>query len=200
MKRIQYLKKHVRAQREPTQLCKNTTTVWEKGSESIKKLELIDFSKKSRLEESEEFSSSSVPLLSLLSSEATQWTLVTAWDSFCFKVLKRQRTFTFSLKRCSACSTCSFIVILSSDFSQRWARFRKSNNIDTHRQSQQVHSEHFAWSVIIIQKERAAEQWSQVMREVKLKVAMVFTRWRQLCCLWKGMTVKKLSVFILSLI
>jgi hypothetical protein len=29
-------------------------------------------------------------LLSLLSSEATQWTLMTVWDSFCFKVLKRQ--------------------------------------------------------------------------------------------------------------
>jgi hypothetical protein len=62
------------------------------------KLKLIDFSKESRLEESEEFSSSSVSLLSLLSSEATQRTLMTARDSFCFKVLKRQRTFAFSLK------------------------------------------------------------------------------------------------------
>ncbi len=173
----------MRAQRESTQLCKNTTTVWERGSESIKKLKLINFSKKSRLKESEEFFSSSVSLLSLLSSEATQRTLATVWDSFCFKVLKRQRTFTFSLKRCSACFTCSFIVISSSDFSWRWAWFRKSNDINTHRQPQQVHSEHFAWSVIIIQKERAAEQWSQAMKEVKLKVAMVFARQRQLCCL-----------------
>jgi len=190
----------MKAQRESTQLCKNTTTVWERGSKSIKKLELIDFSKESRLEESEEFFSSSVSLLSLLSSKATQQTLMTAWDSFCFKVLKRRRTFTFSLKRCSACFTRSFIAILSSDFSWRWAQFRKSNDINTHKQPQQVHSEHFAWSVIIIQKERTAEQWSQAMREVKLKVAMVFTRQRQLCCLWEGMTVRKLSVFILSLI
>jgi len=72
MKRIQYLRKHMKAQREPTQLCKNTTTVWERGSESIKKLKLIDFSKESRLKESEEFFSFSVSLLSLLSSEATQ--------------------------------------------------------------------------------------------------------------------------------
>jgi hypothetical protein len=41
------------------------------GSESIKKLKLIDFSKESRLEESEEFFILS-SLLSLLSSEATQ--------------------------------------------------------------------------------------------------------------------------------
>ncbi len=190
----------MRTQREPTQLCKNTTAVWEKGSGSIKKLELIDFSKKSRLEGLKGFSSSSVPLLSLLSSEATQQTLTTAWDSFCFKVLKRRRTFAFSLKRCSACFTRSFIATLSSNFSQRWAQFRESNNISTHRWSQQVHSEHFAWPVIIIQKERTAKQWSQVMKEVKPKVAMVFARWRQLCCLWEDMTVRKLSVFILSLI
>ncbi len=150
----------MKTQREPTQLCENTTTVWEKGSKSIKKLKLIDFSKKSRLRELKGFSSSSVLLLSLLSSEATQQTLTTAWDLFCFKVLKRQRTFAFSLKRCSACFTHSFIATLSSDFSQRWAQFRKSNDTDTHRQPQQVHSEHFAWSVMIIQKERAAEQWS----------------------------------------
>jgi hypothetical protein len=112
-------------------------------------------------------------LLSLLSLKATQWTLMTVWDSFCFKVLKRWRTFTFSLKRCSACFTHSFIAILSSDFSWRWAWFRESNDINTHRQPWQVHSEHFAWPVIIIQKERTAEQWSQAMREVKLKVAMV---------------------------
>jgi hypothetical protein len=56
------------AQREPTQLCKDTT-VWERGPGSIKKLELIDSSKESRLEGSEEFSSSPVPLLSLLSSK-----------------------------------------------------------------------------------------------------------------------------------
>ncbi len=190
----------MRAQRKPTQLCKNTTTVWERGSESIKKLELIDFSKESRLGGSKKFFSFSVSLLSLLSLKATQQTLMTAQDSFCFKVLKRQRTFTFSLKRRSACFTRLFIVTSSSDFSQRWAQFRESNDINTHRQPQWVHSEHFAWSVIIIQKERAAEQWSQAMRGVKLKVAMVFTRWRQLCCLWKDMTVRKLSVFILSLI
>jgi len=189
----------MRTQREPTQLCKNTTTVWERGSRSIKKLKLIDFSKKSRLKGSEKFFSSSVLLLSLLSSKATQWTLMTVWDSFCFKVLKRQRTFAFSLKRCSACFTCSFIVILSSNFSQRWAWFKESNNINTHEQSQQIHSEHFMWSVIIMQEERAVKQWSQAMKEVKLKVAMVFARWRQLCCLWEGMTVRKLSVFILSL-
>jgi hypothetical protein len=69
-----------------------------KGPGSIKKLELIDSSKESRLEGSEEFSSSPVPLLSLLSSEATQRTLATAQDSFCFKVLKRRRTFASSLK------------------------------------------------------------------------------------------------------
>ena len=190
----------MRTQKEPTQLCENTTTVWEKGSESIKKLKLIDFSKKSRLKESEEFSSFSVSLLSLLSLKATQQTLTTVWDLFCFKVLKRQRTFTSSLKRCSACFTHSFIVTLSSDFSWRWAWFRESNNINTHRQPWRVHSEHFAWPAIIIQEERAAEQWSQAMRGVKPKVAMVFTRRRQLCCLWEGMTVGKLSVFILSLI
>ncbi len=190
----------MRAQREPTQLCENTTTVWERGSRSIKKLKLIDFSKKSRLEGLKKFSSFSVSLLSSLSSEATQRTLMTAWDSFCFKVLKRQRTFAFSLKRHSACFTRSFIVTLSSDFSWRWAQFREFNDIGTHRQSQQMHSEHFAWSTIIIQEERAAEQWSQTMKEVKLKVAMVFARWRWLCCLWEGMTVRKLSVFILSLI
>jgi len=190
----------MRAQRKPTQLCKNATTVWEEGSESIKKLELIDFSNESRLEELKEFSLSSVLLLSLLSSKATQQTLATAQDSFCFKVLKRWRTFTFSLKRRSACSTHSFITISSSNFSWRWAQFRESNDISIHEQPQQVHSEHFVWPAIIIQKERAAEQWSQAMREVKSKVAMVFTRQRQLCCLWEGMTVRKLSVFILSLI
>ncbi len=190
----------MRTQREPTQLCKNTTTVWERGSKSIKKLKLIDFSKKSRLKESEEFSSFSVSLLSLLSLKATQQTLMTVQDSFCFKVLKRWRTFTFSLKRSSACSTRSFIATSSSDFNWRWAWFRESNNTDTHRQPQWVHSEHFAWPVIIIQEEKTTEQWSQAVREVKLKVAMVFTRQRQLCCLWEGMTVRKLSVFILSLI
>jgi hypothetical protein len=70
------------------------------------------------------FFSFSVSLLSLLSLKATQWTLTTVWDSFCFKVLKRWRTFAFSLKRCSACFTHSFIATLSSDFSQRWAQFR----------------------------------------------------------------------------
>ncbi len=166
----------MRTQREFTQLCKNTTAVWEKDLRSIKKLKLIDFSKKSRLKESEKFSSSSVLLLSLLSSETTQWTLTTVWDLFCFKVLKRQRTFAFSLKRHSACFTHSFIVILSSNFSQRWAQFREFNDTDTHRQPQQIHSKHFMWPAIIIQEERAAEQWSQAMREVKLKVAMVFAR------------------------
>ncbi len=200
MKRIQYLRKHMKAQREPTQLCKNTTTVWKEGSGSIKKLKLIDSNKKSRLEESEEFFSSSVSSLSLFSLKATQWTLMTAWDSFCFRVLKRQRTFASSLKRRSACFTHSFIATSSSDFSWRWAWFKESNNTDTHRWPQQVHSEHFAWPVIIMQKERAAEQWSQAMRKVKLKIAMVFARWRQLCCLWEGMTVRKLSVFILLLI
>ncbi len=190
----------MRTQRESTQLCENATTVWETGSRSIKKLELIDFSKESRLEESKKFFLFSVSLLSLLSSKATQWTLTIVQDSFCFKVLKRRRTFAFSLKRCSACFTHSFIAILSSDFSWRWAQFRESNDIDTHRWSQQVHSAHFAWPAMIMQEERAAEQWSQAMREVKLKVAMVFTRQRQLCCLWEDMTVKKLSVFILSLI
>ncbi len=173
----------MKTQREPTQLCKNTTAVWEKGSKSIKKLKLIDFSKKSRLEESEKFSSFSVLLLSLLSLKATQQTLMTMWDLFCFKVLKRQRTFAFSLKRRSACSTHSFIVILSLNFNWRWAWFRESNNTDTHEQSQQVHSEHFAWPVIIIQEERTVKQWSQTVEEVKPKVAMVFARQRQLCCL-----------------
>jgi len=200
MKRIQYLRKHIRAQRKPAQLCKNTTTVWEGGSGSIQKLELIDFNKKSRLEELKEFSSSSVSLLSLLSLKATQRTLATAQDLFSFRVLKRWRTFAFSLKRCSACFTHSFIATLSSNFSWRWAWFREFNDTDTHRWPQQVHSEHFAWPAIIMQKERTAEQWSQVMRGVKLKVAMIFTRQRQLCCLWEGMTVRKLSVFILSLI
>ncbi len=60
MKRIQYLRKHMRTQREPTQLCKNTTAVWEKGLRSIKKLKLIDFSKKSRLKELKKFFSFSV--------------------------------------------------------------------------------------------------------------------------------------------
>ncbi len=183
MKRIQYLRKHMRTQRKPTQLCKNTTTVWERGSRSIKKLKLIDFSKELRLEESEKFFSFSVLLLSLLSSEATQQTLTTVWDSFCFKVLKRQRTFAFSLKRRSACFTHSFIATLSSNFSWRWAWFKKSNDTSTHRQPWWVHSKHFAWPVIIMQEERTAEQWSQVMRKVKSKVAMVFARWRQLCCL-----------------
>jgi len=187
----------MRTQREPTQLCKNTTTVWERGSRSIKKLELIDFSKESRLKELKEFFSSSVLLLSLLSLKATQRTLMTVQDSFCLKVLKRWRTFAFSLKRRSACFTRSFIAILSLDFSWRWAWFKESNNINTHEQSQWIHSEHFAWSVIIMQEERTAEQWSQAMREVKLKVAMIFVRWRQLCCLWEDMTVRKLSVFIL---
>jgi len=176
VKRIQYLRKHVRTQREPTQLCENTTAVWKKGSESIKKLKLIDFSKKSRLKESEEFFSFSVLLLSLLSSEATQQTLTTVWDLFCFKVLKRWRIFAFSLKRRSACFTRSFIAILSLNFSWRWAQFRESNNTDTHRQSWQVHSEHFAWPVIIIQEERTAKQWSQKVEEVKSKIAMVFVR------------------------
>ncbi len=161
----------------------DTTTVWERGSESIKKLELIDSNKKSRLKGLKEFYSSSVPLLSLLSLKATQWTLATVQDSFCFKVLKRWRTFAFSLKRCSACFTRSFIATSSSDFSWRWAWFRKSNDINTHRQPWWVHSEHFAWPVITIQKERAAEQWSQAVRGVKSKVAMVFARQRQLCCL-----------------
>jgi len=40
----------------------------------------------------------------------------------------------------------------------------------------------------MMQKERTAKQWSQTMREVKLKVAMVFARQRQLCCLWEDMT------------
>ena len=190
----------MRTQREPTQLCKNTTTVWERGLRSIKKLELIDFSKESRLKELKKFFLFSVSLLSLLSSKATQQTLAIAQDSFCFKVLKRWRTFAFSLKRCSACFTRSFIATLSLNFSQRWAQFRKSNDIGTHEQPQWVHSAHFTWPAIIMQKERTAEQWSQVMRGVKLKVAMIFTRQRQLCCLWEGMTVRKLSVFILSLI
>ncbi len=200
MKRIQYLRKHMRTQRESTQLCENTTAVWERDLRSMKKLKLIDFSKESRLEELKEFFSSSVPLLSLLSSKATQWTLITVQDSFCFKVLKRWRTFAFSLKRCSACFTRSFIVILSSDFSWRWAQFRKSNDIDTHEQSWQIHSEHFAWPVIMIQEERTVKQWSQAMRKVKSKIAMIFTRWRQLCCLWEDMTMRKLFVFILLLI
>jgi len=34
-----------------------------------------------------------------------------------------------------------------------------------------------------MQEERAAKQWSQAMKEVKLKVAMIFARQRQLCCL-----------------
>ncbi len=109
--------KHVRTQREPTQLCKNITAVWERASRSIKKLELIDFSKELRLKESEKFSLFSVSLLSLLSSKATQWTLTIAQDSFCFRVLKRWRTFASSLKRCLACFTHSFIATLSSDFS-----------------------------------------------------------------------------------
>jgi len=190
----------MRTQREPTQLCKNTTAVWERGSESIKKLELIDFSKESRFGGSEEFFSFSVLLLSLLSSEATQRTLTTVQDSFCFRVLKRQSTFAFNLKRCSACSTRSFIATSSSDFSQRWAWFRESNDTDTHRQPWRIHSEHFAWPAIIIQEERVAKQWSQAMREVKPKIAMVFARRRRLCCLWEDMTMRKLSVFILSLI
>ncbi len=190
----------MRTQRESTQLCKNTTTVWEKSSRSIKKLKLIDFSKKSRLKELKEFFLFSVSLLSSFSLKATQWTLMIVWDSFCFKVLKRWRTFAFSLKRCLACFTRSFIVISSSDFSQRWAWFREFNDINTHRWPWWVHSAHFTWSVMIMQEERTAKQWSQAMKEVKLKVAMIFARQRQLCCLKEDMTVKKLSVFILLLI
>ncbi len=148
----------------------------------------------------EEFFLFSVLLLSLLSLKETQQTLTIVWDLFCFKVLKRRRTFASSLKRCLTCFTCSFIVISNSDFSWRWAWFRESNDINTHRQSHQVHSAHFAWPVMIMQEERAVKQWSQAMKGVKLKVAMIFVRWRQLCCLWEDMTVKKLSVFILSLI
>jgi hypothetical protein len=72
MKRIQYLRKHMRTQREPTQLCRTLQQFERRGSRSIKKLKLIDFSKKSRLKELKEFFSFSVSLLSLLSSEATQ--------------------------------------------------------------------------------------------------------------------------------
>jgi hypothetical protein len=90
-----------------------------------------------------------------------------------FQSLEKVKNLTFSLKRHSACFTRSFIAILSFNFSWRWAWFKESNDINTHEQPQWVHSEHFAWPVIIMQEERTAEQWSQAMREVKLKVAMI---------------------------
>jgi hypothetical protein len=49
MKRI-YLRKHMRTQ-ENLLNCARTLQQFERGSRSIKKLKLIDFSKKSRLEE-----------------------------------------------------------------------------------------------------------------------------------------------------
>jgi hypothetical protein len=166
--------------------CARTLQQFERGSESIKKLKLIDFSKESRLEESESF-----PHSQFHCYHCSVWSNTANFDdcdSFCFKVLKRWRTFAFSLKRRSACFTHSFIATLSSDFSWRWAWFR---NLMIHTQTTTTDAlrtlcvtchnnteRKSSWTVITSNERSEAEGCND------------FARWRQLCCLWEGMTVK----------
>jgi len=106
-------------------------------------------------------------VLSLSSSSliATQWVLRMNSNLLCLTWLSSLINFALSLTTVTECSAHSLTTIFNLNFSFLCVQLRDLRKMSTHKCSWWVHSAHFEWSVIMMQKMSRDRQWSQKIED-----------------------------------
>ncbi len=154
--------------RKPQELCKNTSTSWEREIESQKN-EDIELTKCDNAWESFSFSVSSLSLSSLTARQSAFCKAQrSAWSRvFCKHMILK-----------ASASSSAFVLLISFQ-SWRWVLSRDSHKTATHEWPCWVHLLHLGWDFMIKQDSLKEWQYSQRKEERDLKswISLVFQRW-----------------------
>jgi len=148
MKEVWYLQKYLKILRKSQELCENALTFWERNKIEFQKNDDIELTSYDMLRELFSFFISS----SSSSSVVTQWILKMNNDLLYLTWLSSLVNFALSFTTMMKYSACSLTISFNSDFTFLWVQLRNSKEMSTQEWLWQVHSAHFEWSVIMMQR------------------------------------------------